>query len=196
MLIMNFQNHFYVVHMFKLFLLLKLSTAETEEFFDKVVNYLKSYNDVTVGDILVLGDEIGCNSRDEWCTSIWDVERRTTRGSLPFVFMSNNLNYSSEIIALKKVLSLSQKTSLVLMKSFDTSANHLELLKSLPEAFLRDNVWLILHPITNFTEQSIKNLIMNTKLNNLANLKFNSQVKNVKFNSQYLNSYLKISIVS
>ena len=156
---------------------INISKAQTPKtVFDKAIDYLKRYNDVDVGSLLVLDHDIECSSASTWCRTFQDVEHRGSVNSLPTVSLPNHLNCSSGTIGLEKVLSLSTKASLVVMKSFKTRYNLQKLLKNLPETLLQDNIWLMLYHNVNYTEQNVHNLIMNATLDIQANLKFNSQV--------------------
>ena len=166
------------IRMVKLFIYSILSYFMTtqevksdENVFGKVTKYLQRYSDIDIESIVFAEGHV---ENDIEVRQVIMILQEQLSNISPFVYTGNAFKDSAK--KLKKVLLRNQKASLVVADIFQISHYSFNPLNYLSEELLRNHVWLFLYPFNNITENNLRDLTIFRHLEDIENLKFDSQV--------------------
>ena len=142
-----------------------------EGVFGKVTKYLQRYSDIDIESIVFAEGKV---ENDFEIRQVIMILQEQLSNISPFVYAGNAFKDSAK--KLKNVLLRNQKASLVVADIFQISHYSFNPLNYLSEELLRNHVWLFLYPFNNITENNLRDLTIFRHLEDIENLKFDSQV--------------------
>ena len=146
-----------------------------ENVFGKVTAYLQRYSDIDIESIVFVEGNVenDIEIRHWYAHFIFILQEQLSTIS-PFVYTGNAFKDSAK--KLKNVLLRNQKASLVVTDILQISEYSSNPLNYLSEELLRNHVWLFVYPYNNITENNLRSLTIFRHLEDIENLKFDSQV--------------------
>ena len=142
-----------------------------ENVFGKVTKYLQRYSDIDIESIVFAEGNV---ENDIEVRQVIMILQEQLSSISPFVYTGNAFKDSAK--KLKNVLLRNQKSSLVVTDILQISQYSSNPLNFLSEELLRNHVWLFLYPYNNITENNLRSLTIFRHLEDIKNLKFDSQV--------------------
>ena len=142
-----------------------------ENVFGKVTKYLQRYSDIDIESIVFAEGNV---ENDIEVRQVIMILQEQLSSISPFVYTGNAFKDSAK--KLKNVLLRNQKSSLVVTDILQISQYSSNPLNFLSEELLRNHVWLFLYPFNNITEHNLRDLTIFRHLEDIENLKFDSQV--------------------
>lgn len=143
-----------------------------ENVFGKVTKYLQRYSDIDIESIVFVEGNV---ENDIEIRQVILILQEQLSNISPFVYTGNAFKDSAK--KLKNVLLRNQKASLVVADILQISQYSSNPLNYLSEELLRNHVWLFLYPYNNITEINLRSLTIFRHLEDIENLKFDSQVR-------------------
>ena len=146
-----------------------------------LMRYLKTYNDVDVGGLVVLHGQIDDIGFTKWFKyAILDDEDILIESYFPSVYL--NIQNKFDMLDLLKVLNRSKDANLIVIDgSIENSFNFQEFVQNLSIDLLQDHLWLYFHPFSNITSNNIRRMQLFEELLKYKHLTLTSQVS--KFES-------------
>ena len=162
-----------------LFCHLPANTARKDIYGD-LIRYLKMYNDIDVGGLVVVDGQINDVAATNWFEyATLEKGDILTDNFFPVIYLRTG--YELDIPKLYGALSRSRDASLIVIDSNFEDASILQrLIRNLSDDLLQDHFWLYTYPSSNMTENDIQKLPVYEELKKNPYLTLTSQVNRVK----------------
>ena len=158
------------------FVCITTSNNVRNDIYGGLMRYLKTYNDVDVGGLVVLHGQIDDIGFTKWFKyAILDDEDILIESYFPSVYL--NIQNKLDILDLLTVLNRSKDANLVIIDgSVENSINFQEFVQSLSIDLLQDHLWLYFHPFSNIISNDIRRMQLFEELVEYKHLTLTSQV--------------------
>ena len=154
-----------------------VSNNVRNDIYGGLMRYLKTYNDVDVGGLVVLHGQIDDIGFTKWFKyAILDDEDILIESYFPsvYLYIQNKL----DMLDLVKALNRSKDANLIVIDgSVENSFNFQEFVQNLSIDLLQDHIWLYFHPFSNISSNNIRSMQLIEELEVYKHLTLASQVR-------------------